>query len=174
MCLFYSLILQTVCLFDWNSGTMSKRLKGHGSSVNRVQMAVQIIDVYQVCSAKGCVWSGSRNRQVSKWNLSSSSMEMQYEGNTLGVTGLCCNDGRALPFQANAEDATKLASGSRDANIFLWDSSRPNHLNTSFIAQNVVTYMVWIPREDCFLQVVLLVAPLTSRPARTCRCACGM
>ncbi|VTJ68272.1 Hypothetical predicted protein [Marmota monax] len=123
---------KTVVAYNWKTGNMVKRFKGHEREITKV-----------ACSPRsGQFFSASRDRRVLMWDLHEASQpRQQLCGHALAVTGL-----------AVSPDASQLCTGSRDNALLLWDLGTGRCVERASVSRNLVTHLCWVPNEPYILQ----------------------
>ncbi|MBZ3889867.1 WD repeat-containing protein 31 [Sciurus carolinensis] len=92
---------KTVVAYNWKTGKVVKRFKGHEREITKVACMPQSDQFF----------SASRDRRVLMWDLHDSSQpRQQLSGHAMVVTGL-----------AVSPDTSQLCTGSRDNTLLLWD-----------------------------------------------------
>ncbi|XP_045152570.1 WD repeat-containing protein 31, partial [Echinops telfairi] len=124
--------IQTVVAYNWKTGKVVKRFRGHEREITKV-----------ACIHKSSqFFSASRDRTVLMWDLHASSQaRQQFSGHAMVVTGL-----------AVSPDSTQLCTGSRDNTLLLWDVGTGRCVERAEVSRNLVTHLCWVPREPYTLQ----------------------
>ncbi|XP_073907333.1 WD repeat-containing protein 31 isoform X2 [Castor canadensis] len=114
---------KTVVAYNWKTGNVVKRFKGHEREITKF-------------------FSASRDRMVLMWDLHGSSQpRQQLSGHAMVVTGL-----------AVSPDSSQLCTGSRDNTLLLWDVETGQCVERASVSRNLVTHLCWVPREPYILQ----------------------
>ena len=106
----------------------AKRWSGHSKPVNKV-----------VCNEK-FIFSCSRDLKIKQWVVDSPDACATYEGHTLTVTALGIRS-----------DGTRIASGSRDTTIRVWDVATGKQRARNSTPRNLVTCLQWFPDNSSLL-----------------------
>ncbi|XP_047380859.1 WD repeat-containing protein 31 isoform X1 [Sciurus carolinensis] len=123
---------KTVVAYNWKTGKVVKRFKGHEREITKVACMPQSDQFF----------SASRDRRVLMWDLHDSSQpRQQLSGHAMVVTGL-----------AVSPDTSQLCTGSRDNTLLLWDVGTGRCVERACVSRNLVTHMCWVPREPYILQ----------------------
>nr|XP_008539993.1 PREDICTED: WD repeat-containing protein 31 isoform X5 [Equus przewalskii] len=128
---------KTVVAYNWKTGNVVKRFKGHEREVTKVS-CVHKSDQF---------FSASRDRTVMMWDLHGSVQPRQhFSGHAMVVTGV-----------AVSPDSSQLCTGSRDNSLLLWDVGTGQCVERAAVSRNLlcffqVTHLCWVPREPYVLQ----------------------
>ncbi|XP_029776633.1 WD repeat-containing protein 31 isoform X1 [Suricata suricatta] len=126
------LTLQTVVAYNWKTGNVVRRFKGHEREITKVACVHRSSQFF----------SASRDRTVMMWDLHGPSQpRQQFSGHSMVVTGL-----------AVSPDSSQLCTGSRDNTLLLWDIGTGQCAERASISRNLVTHLCWVPREPYILQ----------------------
>lgn len=107
------------------------------------------------------VISAGRDAKIYAWKMHDEGKQIIYAGHGLTVT--------AIDLDAVVADSPRmLVSGSRDAQVCLWDLLSGKQVHSAKIERNLVTDIRWIPNSHCFAQTS---EDLTLRiwDSRTCK-----
>uniref|UniRef100_A0A8D1B8T7 WD repeat domain 31 n=1 Tax=Sus scrofa TaxID=9823 RepID=A0A8D1B8T7_PIG len=124
--------IQTVVAYNWRTGHVVKRFKGHDREITKI-----------ACIHKSNqFFSASRDKMVMMWELQGPSQpRQQFSGHAMVVTGL-----------AVSPDSSQLCTGSRDNTLLLWDVGTGQCVEKASVSRNLVTHLCWVPREPYILQ----------------------
>ncbi|XP_069868054.1 WD repeat-containing protein 31 isoform X1 [Dipodomys merriami] len=123
---------KTVVAYNWKTGNVVKRFKGHERDVTKVAIIPKSTQFF----------SASRDRMVMMWDLHGTSQPtQQLSGHAMVVTGL-----------AVSPDSSQLCTGSRDNTLLLWDVGTGQCVERASVSRNLVTHLCWVPSEPYILQ----------------------
>ncbi|XP_070375048.1 WD repeat-containing protein 31 isoform X6 [Equus asinus] len=109
---------KTVVAYNWKTGNVVKRFKGHEREVTKVS-CVHKSDQF---------FSASRDRTVMMWDLHGSVQPRQhFSGHAMVVTGV-----------AVSPDSSQLCTGSRDNSLLLWDVGTGQCVERAAVSRNLL------------------------------------
>ncbi|ETW02058.1 hypothetical protein, variant 1 [Aphanomyces invadans] len=119
----------TIKLIDFNARCVVRSWSAHSRSVNRMVVGARSSSLY----------SCSRDTTIVRHSLI----------DTLSTAAPTTFAGHSLTVSALALDPTetRLASGSRDTSVILWDAATATQMQHTSTSQNIVTCMAWVPTE---------------------------
>lgn len=111
-----------VTKFDVSNDQITDTWSVHTKAVTQIQ-----------CGDGNSIFTSSRDKNICKLPMNSSTEQITMPGHRLAITGL-----------AVKADASKILSGGRDCIVVLWDGKTGREDKRMEVARNIVTDLCWI------------------------------